>query len=128
MERMNGDSKRGRLETKRIRNVEFLCEQDGSPERELKEQLANLFDGANWVTRAYLARVLLDGEKSPGSVALCVRGQPGPSRAFAEQVGKIFGPLFGRHECLEILRLRPEEEAELVKVCKPFWPIRRAGQ
>jgi len=56
-------------------------------------------------------------------VALCVHGQSGQNRMFAEQVGKVFGSIFGSHEHLDIIWLMPEQETELARVCRPFFKI-----
>jgi hypothetical protein len=104
----------------RIQQIYFLGEQDGSPERELKEQLAALFGRAQWVRTAYLARVTYE-KMSRVNVALCVRGQTGQDRVFAEQVGRVFASIFGRHEHLDIIWLSPQQEAALMEVCQPFF-------
>jgi hypothetical protein len=104
----------------RIQQLNFLGEQDGPPERELKEQLATFLDRGQWARVAYLARVTYE-KMAPANVALCVRGQTGQDRVFAEQVGRIFGPIFGSHEHLDIIWLSPEQEAALMQVCKPFF-------
>ncbi len=107
----------------RIRQLYFLGEQDGSAERELKEQLAALFGRAQWVRTAYLARVTYE-KMGPVNVALCARGQPGQDRVFAERVGSVFASIFGSHEHLDIIWLAQEQEAALLQVCQPFF---RAG-
>lgn len=98
----------------------FLGEQDGLPERELKKQLAKLFDSAAWVRAAYLARVSYE-EMGPVHVALCASGQPGQNRIFGERVGAIFSSIFGSHEHLDVIWLMPEQEATLASVCRPFF-------
>jgi len=63
--------------------IRFLREQDGPPERELKNELANLFVSNSNVLRAYLVCVAYKGK--PGlSVALCLvkaefRSEPRPA-------------------------------------------------
>jgi len=107
----------------RIHQLYFLGEQDGPPEQELKEQLAALFARAQWVRTAYLARVTYE-KMGPVNVALCVRGQQGQNRVFAQRVGSVFASIFGSHEHLDIIWLAPEQEAALTQVCPPFF---RAG-
>jgi hypothetical protein len=104
----------------RIRQLDFLGEQDGPAERELKKQLTDFFSRAQWVRAAYLARVTYETMGSV-NVALCVRGQPGQARAFAERVGCIFASIFGSHEHLDIIWLAPEQEAALTQVCRAFF-------
>jgi hypothetical protein len=55
------------------------------------------------------------------NVALCVRGQPGQNRMFAERVGRVFAAIFGSHEHLDVIWLTPEQEISLAKVCRPFY-------
>ena len=95
--------------------VHFIGEQDGDPERLLKEALINEFGGAAEISRAYLARV----EYADGvHVALCLAAPEDP--AVVARVGTVFGGLFGRHEHLDVLFLDPDQEATLRRVCTPF--------
>jgi hypothetical protein len=52
--------------------VHFICEQDGVPERELKERLVKVFDNQEAVDLAYLATIQYSDEDDY-SVALCLR-------------------------------------------------------
>ena len=108
-----------------VPQLRFLGEQDGPPERELKCALAQCFQNDQSVITAYLARVAYGGESF--AVALCLRAQLGPDRGLAEKVGKIFASMFGGHEHLDIIFLNEMQEAELAKVCKPFFPSWREG-
>ena len=119
---MNPDMGTRRLEIIRVQRMCFLGEQDGPAERDLKNKLVELFDRLRMVRTAYLAR-LTYGDDGPVSMALCVRGQPGQNRMFAERVGKIFGLIFGSHEHLDIIWLMPQQETELASVCRPFSKI-----
>ena len=111
-----------RLEQVIVQTVSFVGEQDGPPERELKEKLAVLFAQLQLVRTAYLVRVRY-GEEGPVHVALCVRGQPGQNRMFAERVGRIFASIFS-HEHLDTLWLTPEQEVSLKQVCPAFYDIK----
>jgi hypothetical protein len=103
-----------------VQTVYFLAEQDGPPEQELKSKLVTLFDQLRLVNIAYLAVVRYGDAASP-NVALCVRGQPGQNRMFAERVGRVFAAIFGSHEHLDVVWLTPEQETSLAKVCRPFY-------
>jgi len=103
-----------------VQTVHFLGEQDGTPEQELKDKLVILFGQLRLVNVAYLAVVRYGNAVSP-NVALCVRGQPGQNRMFAERVSRVFGPIFGSHEHLDVIWLTPEQETNLAKVCRPFY-------
>jgi hypothetical protein len=97
------------------RTVGFVGEQDGEPERLLKDALVTEFRNASGLKRAYLARV----EYADGvHVALCLAAPEDP--ALVERIGTRFAGIFGRHEHLDILFLGPGQEAELQRVCAPF--------
>lgn len=103
-----------------VPEVRFVGEQDGLPEREFKERLANFFQRDGSVKSAYLAQVVYH-ELSPMSVALCLRTQFGPDPGLAEKVGRIFASMFGGHEHLDIVFLNDVQEAELAKKCSRFF-------
>jgi hypothetical protein len=103
-----------------VQTVYFLGGQDGPPERELKNKLVILFGQLRLVNIAYLAVVKYEDVAAP-NVALCVRGQPGQNRMFAERVGRVFAAIFGSHEHLDVIWLTPEQEISLAKVCRPFY-------
>ena len=104
----------------RVAKLHFLGEQDGVPERELKNCLTEFFQRDQRILTAYLARVAY-GEQSPMVVALCLRSKFGPDRAVAEKVGKIFASMFGDHEHMDIIFLDDQQESVLAKVCSPFF-------
>jgi hypothetical protein len=106
-----------------VQKVYFLGEQDGPPEQGLKNKLVILFGQLRLVNIAYLAVVRYGDAVSP-NVALCVRGQPGQNRMFAERVGRVFAAIFGSHEHLDLIWLTPEQETSLAKVCRPFYGAR----
>jgi SseB protein C-terminal domain len=101
-----------------VGEVRFFGEQDGRPERELKERLANFFQTEPAISAAYLARVIYS-DKSV-NVACCVRMQDGSEENVVRSVGEIFAALFGAHEHLDIIFPTHEQETELVTVCTPF--------
>jgi len=105
-----------------VQTVHFIGEQDGPPERELKEKLIVLFGQLKLVKIAYLARVKYR-ETGLAGVALCVRGQPGQERMFAKRVGKVFSPMFASPEHLDVIWLTPDQETSLAKVCTPFYTV-----
>jgi hypothetical protein len=102
-------------------NVQFLKEQDGTPERSLKARLVDLFKSEMYVSRAYLARVRYGDSLT--KVALCVCSAPGGQRALVESIGRIFSSTFSVHEGLDIIFLSDQQEAELMKCCPPFFDI-----
>lgn len=118
---MNEQPSRKPSEEVRVCQINFVVEQDGTPERELKSKLVAFFNRAAWVRVAYLARVTYE-DGGPMHVALCVRGQPGQNRVFGQRVGEIFASVFGSHEHIDVIWITPDQETVLVKVCRPFYP------
>jgi SseB protein C-terminal domain len=100
--------------------VNFLREQDGPPERELKARLSEMFSAGQGIVKAYLVRVSY-GDSPFESVALCLHSTAGPSLAVIENVGKIFGSLFGSREHLDTLFVSDAQENELAQRCRPFF-------
>lgn len=102
----------------------FLCEQDGPPERELRDRLIDLFGGTANVERAYLARVEYD-DPAAYNVALCLRTVSGnEDLALVSSVGVVFERIFGAHCHMDIVFLSGDQERELKPVCRPFF-VRR---
>ncbi len=118
MSRFNSKFKK-KPEEFQVAQLRFLGEQDGPPERELKCRLSEFFERDENINTAYLARVAYGGESF--AVALCLRARSGPEPALAENVGKIFAFTFGSHENLDIILLTETQEAEMLRVCEPFF-------
>jgi hypothetical protein len=97
----------------------FVGEQDGPPERELKQRLVEFFKRDQSVKAAYLARVAFD--ESRIGVALCLRTQFGADPGMAEKIGRIFASMFGSQQHLDIIFPTVEQEGSLAKVCVPFF-------
>jgi hypothetical protein len=99
--------------------IRFVGEQDGVPERELKERVAPLLVGSGAVERAYLARVAY-GSSSPEVVALCLRATR-PEDALLGEIGVVFASMFGRDQHLDMLFIDGDQDRELARVCPPFY-------
>ena len=97
--------------------MQFLGEQDGAPERLLKRRLVEFFMRDNGVQRAYLAQIRVAEQVG---VALCIRTISGPDNV-AQEIGAIFGAIFGAHEHLDILFLSDVQEASVRTACSPFF-------
>lgn len=115
-------STRRPAEKLRVREIQFIEEQDGDAERDLKAKLVTLFDQLRLVRIAYLARVQYDSSDSV-DVAVCVRGQRGQDRMVAERVGQVFASIFARDQHCDIMWITPEQETALTKVCRPFYKM-----
>jgi hypothetical protein len=100
--------------------IRFVGEQDGSPERELKARLVDLFSDKPTVERAYLARTDY-GDTTGMHVALCVVSSSGEDKSLVSSVSGIFADMFGTHEHLDVLFIRDDQEQQLRAVCRPFY-------
>jgi len=108
-------------ETRTEPRIEFLGEQDGPPERELKASIIEELTGVPAVARAYLARVGYQPQGKAG-VALCLAGVKRDDAALVKRIGERFGAIFGQAAALDILFLTPEQEADVARVCAAFYP------
>jgi type III secretion system (T3SS) SseB-like protein len=106
------------LQTLRAR-IDFLGEQDGEPERELKEALARVLESMGNVNRAYLARLFYSNTRGVG-VGLCVASET-ESPELVQAVRSEFEKLFSRDQYLDVLFVREPDEEKLKQVCRPFF-------
>ena len=100
----------------RVAEISFLQEQDGPPERLLKEKLTEIFRKNRAVERAYLTIGRL-GEETGVVLGLATRF--GPEEKIVASVQTVFASVFNSDEHLDILFLTAEQETELTQVCKP---------
>jgi len=112
--------KRRPAETVWVPKTKFLCEQDGIPERELKQSLIEALNKRSHVRSAYLARVEYD-KPDEMNVALCIKMDKEDDPALRKEIGNIFAGLFGAHEHLDVLFLRDEQVTEIRSVCNAFY-------
>ena len=104
-------------------DITFLGEQDGPAERRLKEALGVVLGLDRSVIRAYLARVLYDGKASGVMLAL-LTDDGEDSEKLVAQAGKAFAALINTRENLDVIFLSEEKDAEISKVCPPFYARR----
>jgi hypothetical protein len=109
-----------RAAERREGKMEFLGEQSGPVEDTLKRELLLEFVTRPDIQRAYLARVAFQSQNEP-AVALCVVSKRPDDRSLVLRVGEIFRRRFGKEAALDILFLSAEQEAEVAKVCVPFY-------
>jgi hypothetical protein len=112
-----------RTEQVRVPAIRFLCEQDGPPERILKERISHLLSFDSTVNSAYLVKVEV-GTRQDVGVVLAIGRQSGADPRLVEKVGEVFASVFNGKEHLDIMFLDDAREAELATCCKPFF---RAG-
>ncbi len=120
------------------RHIEFLYEQDGEIERELKRRLVPLLEAAEGVRAGYLAVADYHDGSRP-SVVLCVRrsrrggyasavlralrvrADNGVDHALIREVGKVFAEIFNSTEHLDVFFVDARQESEVRAVCAPFF-------
>jgi len=103
--------------------VDFVGQQAGPAEDELKTAFREVLVATPTVQSAYLARIYRD--KAPeASVALCLRSSIGLDDKVEEQLSAIFRSRFRRDQRLDFLFLLEEEETRLREVCPPFYERR----
>jgi len=103
-----------------VKKLQFLGEQDGRPERILKDKLIKLFDFGGEIDSAYLAQVNL-GNRVETSVALCLRATDDVRENVLNYVDAAFSNLFSTNEHLDIIFLNDVQEVQLRSVCQPFF-------
>lgn len=111
----------------RAQSIEFLGEQDGAPERELKGRLTRVFEHRADVSRAYLARVQY-GSTVDCSVVLALAADARQAKDLVGEVGGVFAATFNSSEHLDIVFLSEEQEVLLAQVCDPFFEDRQVGK
>jgi hypothetical protein len=101
--------------------IEFVGEQSGPVEDDLKARFRQVFRNSVNVQRAYLARLSYGEPSSAHSVALCIFSSTDVDQSLQEHLGKIFTELFKPGEHLDILFVRSDQEEQLKSVCRPFY-------
>lgn len=99
--------------------LKFVGEQDGPRERMLKEALVQFFQGDGIVRSAYLAR-LETGEGR--TIGLCLKADPLPDESYPGRIAELFIRVMGEGGSLDVLFLQGDQETELARVCRPFYP------
>lgn len=104
----------------RVQEIRFVGEQDGEPERLIKNKLDFLFRTEAKVSRAYLATANF-GERTPTGVVLAIRVDSGAENNLVNRVAEIFASIFNAREHLDVMFLSEEQELQLKRVCQPFY-------
>jgi hypothetical protein len=112
--------KKRRPQELHVPKISFICEQDGVPERDLKQKFIPLFEVRDHILSAYLARVSY-AKPDELNVALCIRMNKKDGIDLRKAIGEIFAAIFNRKEHLDIIFIQSNQEEELRKVCQPFF-------
>ena len=84
-----------------VTGLPFLREQDGKPERRLKNDIAIILKRKVAIERAYLVQVI---NRDEAGVALCIKSRSDQAdMELVRQVGRIFAQQFNAREHLDIL-------------------------
>jgi len=100
--------------------VEFLGEQSGSVEDTLKRDLIMEFATRPYIRRAYFANVSFESQ-TDASVALCIVSTRPDDRSLVVRVGEICRRRFEKDVALDVLFLSAEQDADVARVCRPFY-------
>jgi hypothetical protein len=103
-----------------VPDIEFLGEQDGQVERQLKDALAALLRREPTVDRAYLARVRYDGTTSGVVLGLLTDGDD-ESEALVGQVGTAFASIFDAKTHLDVIFLTDQRDTDIRRVWAAFY-------
>jgi hypothetical protein len=103
-----------------VRKIQYLAEQDGPIEQQLKAEWRDVLQRLS-VPSAYLVRVQLP-ELSTSSVALMLSKGPLDDAKVVAALMPSFKTTMAASQFVDIIFMTQQQEAEVVKVCKPFWP------
>jgi hypothetical protein len=114
---------RRRLNELSLSRFSFVGEQDGPPERELKEQCRPVLARYPDALRAYLCRVRYEGEPND-HVALCIAGRQ--NRRLTKKIAKTLNRLSKGRASMDIMFVPPNaaREREAQAVCAAFYESR----
>lgn len=100
--------------------VDFVGQQTGPGEDELKADFVRVLAATPTVQSAYLARVYRGKAPKP-AVALCIRSSIGVDDKLEDRLTAIFRSRFRRDQRLDFLFLLENEEMRLREVCPSFY-------
>lgn len=110
--------------SRREGRLEFLGEQSGSVEDTLKRALIFEFATRPDIQRAYLARIAAQAEGEQ-AVALCILSRRPDDQSIVTRVGEIVSARFPGESGLEIVFLTEDQDADVARVCRPFYSVGR---
>lgn len=100
--------------------IDFLAEQTGEAEEQLKNSLRRFYAEFPRVRRAYLVQASF-GEPPVCSVILCERFVEHFEKIYLRSYKHTFNEISRRRNFYDWLLLDENREQELRKVCKPFY-------
>jgi hypothetical protein len=100
--------------------TEFLGQHNGPVEETLKRELILEFATRPVIRRAYLANVRFQPQEEP-SMALCIVSSRPDDTSLVVRIGEIMRRRFDKDVPLDVLFLSADQEADLARVCSPFF-------
>jgi hypothetical protein len=101
------------------REIDFLCEQDGESERELKSALFGLLLSEPSIEKAYLVAVQLDRRETT-HFALCLEGTL-PNKTLVAEISNEFAAVFYNTQHLDVIYLNPAQRDAVAVAATPFY-------
>jgi hypothetical protein len=100
--------------------IKFIVEKTGEPERELERRLEPILKAHKNIRKAYLVVAQYPGSLGP-NVTLCLQSSTGEDSKIVSEAADVFSTMFSNQQALDIYFLENDDEAELLKVAKPFY-------
>jgi hypothetical protein len=100
--------------------AEFLGQSNGPVEETLKRELILEFATRPVIRRAYLANVRFQPQEEP-SMALCIVSARPDDTSLVVRIGEIMRRRFDKDVPLDVLFISADQEADLARVCSPFF-------
>lgn len=111
-----------RIEERTQPVLEFVGEQDGPSERDLKSEFLPILKSSRNVKRAYLARAKYS-ESDSSEVVLAIRSIGPSDQGLVRALCEVFSRLFRTDTHLDVMFLSTEQEIEVKRVCQPFYKV-----
>lgn len=106
--------------------INFLGEQDGKIEKNIKEIWKEILKKFDFIQEAYLPIIEVDEstKHTKSNPALCIYPYPintEVEKGVVDNLSKSFKEMFGPNQFLDIMFLSEEERKKCMNVCKSFY-------
>ena len=112
--------RRSKIDAVFPKELHFVGEQDGLPERNLKAEWSPILMECQSVARAYLAIAQYD-QDDDYHIILGLRSAAGDNLKLVSSLGQPFQKTFNTRQMLDIVFLTESQEEALARVCRPFF-------
>jgi hypothetical protein len=103
-----------------VLSIEFLGEQTGPVEDELKQRWTSYFRTELSISKAYLVRTRYDNSGA-AHISLCIQATDHNHRQILKQTTDVFREMFNPSQSLDVIFLSSDEEQRVAGVCTPFY-------